>query len=79
MLRYLFAQVATIEVAREDFGDPTDTKPFTRICGDPRLRSGSSGFSDQCFYQLDHLFVVHPRIELGLTTRIFSPALYQLS
>jgi len=23
--------VATIEVAREDFGDPTDTKPVTRI------------------------------------------------
>lgn len=24
------ARVATIEVAREDFGDPTDTKPVTR-------------------------------------------------
>ena len=43
-----------IEPTRRGFGDLADTLSVSRVflSGDSRLRSGSSGFSDQRFYQV---------------------------
>ena len=37
--------MATIEVAREDFGDPTDTKPVTCFCIPGQIRTVNHAYA----------------------------------
>ena len=52
LLISFLARDVGIEPTHRGFGDLTDTLSVSRIGGASRLRSGSSGFSDQCFYQV---------------------------